>query len=181
MKIYTRTGDAGETGLFGGERVAKDDLRVEAYGTVDEANAALGLAISSLALSESLRPALLALQSELFIVGADLATPLPRDVPRVTDAHVENLENLIDGFEKELPPLTSFILPGGTPAASALHLVRTVVRRAERRVVALLRAEPETTNTAVLRYLNRLADLFFVLARVANRRAGVEDVPWRRP
>lgn len=181
MRIYTRTGDSGETGLFGGERVPKDDLRVEAYGTVDETNAALGLAICALDASDSLAETLLQLQSELFVVGADLATPLPCEVPRVTDAHVERLETLIDGFESELSPLTNFILPGGTAGASALHLARTIARRAERQVVALLRAEPETTNPATLRYLNRLADLLFVLARVANFRAGVADIPWRRP
>jgi cob(I)alamin adenosyltransferase len=181
MKIYTRTGDTGETGLFGGERVSKDDRRVESYGTVDEANAALGLAICAFRAEETLKTTLLELQSELFIVGADLATPLPREVPRVTDAHIEHLENLIDTFEAELSPLTNFILPGGTPGACALHLARTITRRAERSVVALLRAEPESVNQATLRYLNRLADLLFVLARVANRREGVEDIPWRKP
>ena len=181
MRIYTRTGDAGETGLYGGERVAKDALRVEAYGTVDEANAALGLALSALAGSDTLQTTLLALQSELFVVGADLATPLPREVPRVTEAHVEGLERHIDEFESELVPLTNFILPGGSPTASALHLARAILRRAERRVVALLRAEPETTNPATLRYINRLADLLFVLARTANFRVGVADIPWRRP
>ena len=181
MRIYTRTGDSGETGLFGGERVPKDDLRVEAYGTVDETNAALGLALCAFRGEDPLQKTLRELQSELFVVGADLATPLPREVPRVGDAHVERLEGLIDGFESELPPLTRFILPGGTPAASALHLARTVARRAERNVTSLLRAEPETASPATLRYLNRLADLLFVLARVANFRAGVADIPWRRP
>ena len=180
MRIYTRTGDTGETGLYGGERVSKDDVRVEAYGTVDEANAALGVAVSLLE-PGALRDVLLGLQSELFIVGADLATPLPTAVPRIGEAHIENLERLIDAHEAELSPLTSFILPGGTPAAAALHLARAILRRAERHVVTLLRVQPGDTSPAVLRYLNRLADLLFVLARVANKRENTPDIPWRRP
>lgn len=183
MRIYTRTGDAGETGLYGGQRVAKDDLRVEAYGTVDEASAALGLAAAHLGDSE-LAGRILGLQGDLFIVGADLATPRGRGeeiIPRVQPALVDALEAQIDAYEAELEPLRRFIVPGGTEAAAALHLARGIVRRAERRVVTLLRASPDGTNPATLRYLNRLADLLFVLARVANRRAGVDDIPWRRP
>jgi cob(I)alamin adenosyltransferase len=180
MRIYTRTGDSGETGLFGGERVSKDELRVEAYGSVDEASAALGLAVASLEEKDTLRALLLHLQNELFTVGADLATPLPRPVPRIEERHVLALEKQIDAWDDTLAPLQNFILPGGTPGASALHLARTQVRRAERRVVTLLRVEPETTNPAVLRYLNRLSDLLFVLARAANARAGLGDTPWKK-
>jgi cob(I)alamin adenosyltransferase len=187
MKIYTGTGDAGETGLYGGERVAKDDARVEAYGTVDEANALLGVAATHLTADSELREIILRLQSELFTVGADLATPLAREaqagksiVPRVEPAQVAVLEALIDHFEAEVEPLRNFILPGGTPAAAALHHARTVVRRAERRVVTLFHAAPETMNAEVIRCLNRLADLLFVLARTANHRAGVPDIPWTR-
>lgn len=187
MKIYTGTGDAGETGLYGGERVGKDDARVEAYGTVDEANAALGLAAAHLEGDPELRDIVLRLQRELFTVGADLATPLAREqqagkavVPRVEPSHSVVLEDLIDCFEATLEPLRNFILPGGTPAASHLHLARAVARRAERRTVALYHAAPDGVNPEVLRYLNRLADLLFVLARAANRRAGVPDVPWSR-
>ncbi len=180
MRIYTRTGDSGETGLFGGERVFKDELRVEAYGSVDEASAALGLAVASLEEKDTLGTLLLHLQNELFIVGADLATPLPRAVPRIEERHVLALEKQIDAWDEALTPLQNFILPGGTPAAAGLHLSRTLARRAERRVVTLLRAEPEKTNPAVLRYLNRLSDLLFVLARTANARAGEIDIPWKK-
>lgn len=186
MKIYTGTGDAGETGLYGGQRVGKDDARVEAYGTLDEANAALGVAVGLLT-DTKLRDLTVRLQSELFTVGADLATPLAREeragksiVPRVQAAHTKALESQIDRFEAELPPLRSFILPGGAPGAAALHLARTVLRRAERRAVALWHADPDGVNPEVLRYLNRLADLLFVLARAANHRTGVPDVPWTR-
>jgi len=187
MKIYTRAGDSGETGLYGGERVHKDDARVESYGTVDEANAALGVAGAALQDAE-LRDIVTRLQSELFVVGADLATPLKREeqagksiVPRVTAEHSAALEGLIDRLEAELLPLTNFILPGGTPGAAYLHLARGVLRRAERRTVSLLHERPDDTNAEVLKYLNRLADVLFVLARAANARAGVPDVPWTRP
>lgn len=188
MKIYTGTGDTGETGLYGGQRVSKDDLRVEAYGTVDEANAALGLAAAHADIDAEIGSIVHRLQAELFTVGADLATPLARDeqagkaiVPRVEASHSVSLEEIIDRFESELPPLRNFILPGGSPAASALHFARAVIRRAERHTVALYHAAPETMNVEVLRYLNRLADLLFVLARAANHRGGREDVPWVRP
>ena len=187
MKIYTGTGDTGDTGLYGGQRVSKDDVRVEAYGTVDEASAVLGVANTHLEALPELSTLIARLQSELFTVGADLATPLERDaqagksiVPRVEPAHATALEALIDRYEAELEPLRQFIVPGGSPAAAALHQARTVLRRAERRVVSLLHADPDSMNPEVLRYLNRVADLLFVLARVANRRAGVEDVLWTR-
>ena len=186
MKIYTGTGDAGETGLYGGQRVGKDDVRVEAYGTVDEANAALGIAVGLIGDAE-LRTVLTDLQSQLFTVGADLATPLERDtqagksiVPRVEASHSVALEQIIDRFEATLEPLRNFILPGGSPGASALHLARAVIRRAERRTVTLWHTDPDQMNAEVLRYLNRLADLLFVLARAANQREGVADVAWTR-
>ena len=181
LKIYTRTGDRGETGLFGGARVAKDDARVEAYGDVDELNSVLGVAVAQLdgELAEGLR----AVQTELFTLGARLATPAPEDggrdnpwIPRLDPARVAELEAWIDRAEEELEPLQNFVLPGGSPAAAALHLARTVCRRAERRVVSLARAA--TIEEGVVVYLNRLSDLLFTLARLANRRAGVADVPW---
>lgn len=188
MRIYTGTGDTGETGLYGGQRVSKDDLRVEAYGTVDETNAALGMAAFQLNEDAELQTLVVELQRELFTVGADLATPLAREVqagkslvPRVEAAHSARLEETIDRFEATLEPLRQFIVPGGTSGASALHFARAVCRRAERRVVALHHAAPETMNVEVIRYLNRLADLLFVLARAANHRAGVPDIPWTRP
>lgn len=186
MKIYTGTGDTGETGLYGGERVGKDDARVEAYGTVDEANAALGLAAASVR-DDEIRRIVTRLQNELFILGADLATPLSREavagkpiVPRITAGDSVGLEGVIDALEADLPALRQFILPGGVPGAAALHLARAVVRRAERRVVALRRVAADDVNLETLRYLNRLADLLFVLARAENQRAGVEDTPWSR-
>jgi cob(I)alamin adenosyltransferase len=182
MRIYTRTGDQGTTGLFGGSRVDKDHPRIDAYGTVDETNAHLGLARALLraeAGGEVLDPILHDLQGQLFELGADLATPpesRARHVPRVTPAHVEHLERLIDRFEDDLPPLQHFILPAGTPAAAALHVARTVCRRAERLTVAALRTE--AVNDQAVVFLNRLSDLLFVLARWANHRSGYEDVPW---
>lgn len=184
MRIYTRTGDKGETGLFGGSRVRKDAPRVEAYGCVDELNAALGLAAASLDPEMRELDAVLAeIQSSLFDLGAELATPPDRAGTRLTKnlkvtagADVEHLEQLIDRFEAALEPLTGFILPGGSHAAAALHVARAVARRAERRVVTLGASEP--VNPALLHYLNRLSDLLFVLARTANRLAGVADVPW---
>lgn len=188
MRIYTGTGDTGETGLFGGQRVSKNDGRVEAYGTVDETAAALGVAASHLSDDPELQNLIVDLQRELFTVGADLATPLEREqqagkslVPRVEAHHSAALEETIDRFEATLTPLRQFIVPGGTQGASALHLARAVCRRAERGVVALHHAAPETMNAEVIRYLNRLADLLFVLARAANHRANVPDVPWTRP
>ncbi|MGR2738996.1 cob(I)yrinic acid a,c-diamide adenosyltransferase [Billgrantia sp. Q4P2] len=176
-KIYTRTGDKGDTGLGDGSRVAKHDLRVEAFGTVDEANATLGLA--QLHAEGEWHELLARLQNDLFDVGADLCTPeqeSPEYPPlRVTAAQVEYLEQRIDAYNAELATLRSFILPGGTPLAAHLHLARTVSRRAERLVTALMAEQP--VNPEVLRYLNRLSDLLFVLARRANGN-GESDVLW---
>lgn len=182
MKIYTRSGDEGETGLFGGGRVRKDALRVAAYGSVDEANAAVGWARAALPAGAADVDAVLAsVQHRLFDVGADLATPLGAaardhlDPPSAED--VAALERAIDHAEEELPPLRAFVLPAGAPASAALQLARAVVRRAEREAVAL--AASEAVNPVALAYLNRLSDLLFVLARVVNVRAGIGDVPWR--
>jgi cob(I)alamin adenosyltransferase len=185
MKIYTKTGDRGETGLFGGGRVAKDHVRVDAYGEVDELNSTLGLAIihveaeGETEMADGLRQ----VQADLFTIGANLATPAVEDggrenpyIPGLDAARVSALEAWIDAADAELEPLKSFILPGGSPAASVLHLARTVCRRAERRVVTL--AHQATVDEAMIVYLNRLSDLLFTLARLANRRAGVDDVPW---
>ncbi len=177
MKIYTRTGDDGTTGLFGGPRVRKDSLRVEAYGDVDELNSALGVAREELK-ADDLRALVDALQSELFTVGAELATPdTSRNVPRVALAQVERMEREIDRLEAELPEMHNFILPGGSRAGAALHLCRTICRRAERKVVQLAAQEPVTAET--LAYLNRLSDLLFVMARAANLRAGGQEIPWK--
>lgn len=178
MKIYTRTGDEGETSLFGGERVPKDSSRIRAYGTVDELNAVLGVAIAS-SDNEKLAGVLRQLQNELFMVGADLATPIgiqEGKTVRVKDSHIRRLEQEIDLHEEELEPLKFFILPGGTPCAAALHLARTVCRRAERETFELSRKEE--INDRVIVYLNRLSDLLFVLARIANVRSGKNDIPW---
>ena len=183
MKIYTRTGDAGTTALYGGERVPKDAKRVEAYGTVDEANALLGVVrtqLGSSAASSDDYDALLArVQSALFDVGADLATPESRyrqNIVPLTEADVTGLERDIDRLEAALPPLHAFILPGGHPAAASLHLARTVVRRAERRTVEL--SHHEALNPQVTAYLNRLSDFLFVLARAVNAAARVQDHEW---
>ncbi len=180
MKIYTKRGDRGETDLLGGGRVSKDCARVEAYGAVDELNAALGRCAAESG-SEDLGGIAREIQLSLFELGGYLASPDDErreraSVPRPEDPDVERLEAWIDDFEGELEPLERFILPGGTPAAASLHLARTVCRRAERCVIALHRAEP-LSETAI-RYLNRLSDLLFVMARVENRRAGVADVEW---
>ena len=180
MKIYTKRGDGGETDLFGGGRVGKEHSRVEAYGAVDELNAALGVCAAE-SKSEDIRSAVLAIQARLFDLGSYLASSAP-DSPVQSrsagpgDEDVELLESHIDAFEAELEPLERFILPGGTKASAAFHVARTVCRRAERRAVELHRAEP--VSAVALRYLNRLSDLLFVMARVANRRAGVPDSEW---
>jgi cob(I)alamin adenosyltransferase len=179
MKIYTKTGDTGETGLFGGGRVRKDSVRVDAYGEVDELNATLGLA-RSLSMPSDLDALLQRLQDQLFTVGAVLATPTGTKasgyIPPLKVEWVTDMEHAIDTFETELSPMTHFILPGGSQAAAALHLCRTVCRRAERHVVAAT-SEGEA-SLEVLAYLNRLSDLLFVMARVANHRVGIEDVKW---
>jgi cob(I)alamin adenosyltransferase len=183
MKIYTRKGDRGETSLFGGERVEKDSLRLEAYGTVDELNSILGLARSNRnGIHKEIDGMLEAVQNDLFVLGADLATPLSKEkakTPRVGPKDVKRLERWIDKAEDELPPLKNFILPGGSPLAAALHLARTVCRRAERRVVAL--SHSEEIGELVIVYLNRLSDLLFVVARLANHRARLEEIKWSPP
>jgi cob(I)alamin adenosyltransferase len=181
MRIYTRTGDTGETGLIGGQRVPKDDPRVEAYGTVDELNAVLGVARGYLADLPDLDALLERFQSELFDIGAELASPPERaaQFQSLEERHIAAIEEAIDRLEEELPPLRQFILPGGTPASAYLHLARTVCRRAERQVVRL--SHSSTVNAAIIKYLNRLSDLLFVMARVANYRTGVEDVKWGEP
>jgi cob(I)alamin adenosyltransferase len=180
LKTYTKTGDKGETSLFGGKRVPKDDPRIEAYGTVDELNSVIGAArsfnenkILDLVLSE--------IQNQLFVLGADLATPSDVKSPamkRMTVKDYISLEGLIDDFESKLGSLNSFILPAGTKAASFLHNARTVCRRAERLVVPLKKKE-EASEEALI-FLNRLSDLLFVLARYANKISGVKDVPWKQ-
>ena len=181
MKIYTRTGDRGETGLFGGGRVPKDSARVDAYGDVDELNSVIGFArsIESMpAIDELLVP----MQRDLFSLGALLATPdrekMTRQLEkaRIDDDRIAQMEQAIDHAETELEPLRAFILPGGTPKAAALHVARTVCRRAERKVVAL--SHEVEVPPIVLTYLNRLSDLLFALARVANARASVAEVTW---
>jgi len=180
VRIYTRTGDDGETGLFGGGRVAKHDPRVEAYGTVDEANAALGLAATEV--SGDLHAAVVRLQSLCFEIGADLATPVGSvsgtRIRRIALEDIEFLEREIDRWEACTPELRTFILPGGTRAAAAMHVARTVVRRAERRCWSAIETVGEEINPLVARALNRLGDLLFVLARAANAEAGVDDVAW---
>lgn len=180
-KIYTKTGDDGTTGLVDGPRRSKADLRIEAYGTVEEANAAIGLARLHSKDMARVDNALSRIQNDLFDLGSDLATPGSDEgrkykALRATDAQVLWLEKQIDQHNEALEPLTSFILPGGTPLASALHLARTVARRAERDAVALAQAEPGV-NPAAIKYLNRLSDLLFVLGRVANGN-GAKDVLW---
>jgi cob(I)alamin adenosyltransferase len=177
-RIYTRTGDTGETGLIGGRRVRKDDPRVEAYGAVDELNAQLGVA-RTVVRDRDLEEVFDRLQNRLFDLGAELATPkdAPKTPSAITAAEVKVLEGVIDLYQETLPPLRAFILPVGNGLAAALHVSRTVCRRAERRVVALHRTEP--VNPEALRYLNRLSDLLFVLARVANARAMIPDELWK--
>lgn len=181
MRIYTRTGDAGQTSLFAGGRVSKDDVRLHAGGSVDELNSLLGVALAA-GLSDALSASLRRVQHDLFIAGADLATPLDAAssyVLRIGAERVQALEVEIDGWEALLPPLRHFILPGGSLGAALLHQARAVCRRAERWVVALQAGE--SINAEVLRYLNRLSDWLFVAARWANRDAGVAEVEWHRP
>ncbi|MGV2980197.1 cob(I)yrinic acid a,c-diamide adenosyltransferase [Camelimonas sp. ID_303_24] len=182
-RIYTRTGDKGSTGLVTGERRPKHDLRIEAYGTVDETNATVGVARLSTATLEGPVDAMLArIQNDLFDLGADLATPetgkpMKYEPLRIADSQVTRLENEIDQLNADLSPLRSFVLPGGSPAAAALHVSRTVCRRAERLVVALDAREDEIVSPAAIKYLNRLSDFFFVAARWLNDR-GAADVLW---
>jgi cob(I)alamin adenosyltransferase len=182
-KIYTRTGDAGDTGLATGERVKKFDARVSAYGEVDETNACIGLARLHTAAEPELDVILARIQNELFDLGADLATPEREGKPlgwealRITSAQVERLEADIDVLNADIAPLTSFVLPAGTPAACALHLARTVCRRAEREAVRLADRPGEPVSAEALKYLNRLSDLLFVMARHANGK-GTAEVLW---
>ncbi len=180
MKLYTRNGDDGLTALFGGGRVPKDHLRVQTYGAVDELNAALGLAAATCPFDD-MAAQLHRLQSRLFDLGADLCCPRNSKhtdkVSRIEQGHIDELEQLIDAACADLPEMNCFILPGGTETAARLHLARSICRRAERWTVALSHAED--IGPAIAIYLNRLSDLLFALARQANHRAGVEDVPWR--
>ncbi len=185
MKLYTKTGDDGSTGLFGAERVSKDDLRVNAYGTVDELNASLGVALAILSDGNpaiSLKSSLEAMQSRLFDLGADLATPSNSQhedkVHRIDESNIRWLENQIDIIDVDNAVMTNFVMPGGTSLAAHLHLCRTIARRAERLVVTLAGHEP--INQLTLVYLNRISDLLFAMARAANRLNGVPDVPWQK-
>ena len=185
MKIYTRTGDKGETGLIGGKRVSKNDPRIVAYGCVDELNSNIGLVIALLKnrnLFSDLVDILLLIQNELFIVGSDLADPNyslenKHETPRVQEKMALHLEATIDRFEKELEPITFFILPGGSIEASALHVTRSVARRTETAVAIV--SKDQTINPAILIYLNRLSDFMFIAARLLNKRLGIEDVAWK--
>jgi cob(I)alamin adenosyltransferase len=177
LKIYTKTGDDGTTGLQGGKRILKADLRILAYGGVDETNSCLGIILSH-DLDSDIRNLLIRIQNELFVAGSDLSDPnLSNTKNRVTDVMVENLEKSIDRYEEELTPLANFILPGGSTIAAYLHMARTITRRAETQVVAL--STHEQLNSLCQRYLNRLSDLLFVLARVVNKRSNTKDIIWK--
>lgn len=179
MKIYTRTGDDGTTGLFGGGRVSKHDIRLSAYGSIDELNAVLG-AVRATSLSQGVDEILCTLQNEMFDLGAELATPdaAKHATQLLSDEVVDRLETWIDSLESNLEPLKTFVLPGGSPAAAALHFARCVCRRAEREIVALSETAP--VRPLVLQYINRVSDLLFVLARTVNLAAGVGDLPWKK-
>lgn len=174
-KIYTRTGDDGTTGLGDGSRVAKDSTRVEAYGTVDEANSAIGIVLAADAMPDAIRTCLMEVQHDLFELGGELCIP---GHSAVTEAYIERLEDDLDGFNEDLPRLKEFILPGGGQAAAACHLARAIVRRAERRVLSL--ASVEDVRPEVVKYLNRLSDLLFVVARVLARAESGQEVLWDR-
>jgi cob(I)alamin adenosyltransferase len=182
MKIYTKTGDKGETSLFGGERVWKDNLRISAYGTVDELNSILGVAVNEIT-NKELREVINSIQNDLFTLGSDLASPLEKEnkrftIPRVNAQFVERLEKLIDNYDSQLPSLRNFIIPGGTKGAGLIHLARTVCRRAEREVISLAKVEPITEEIKI--YLNRLSDLLFVLARFENFSSNHPDIEWKK-
>jgi len=179
MKIYTRTGDSGDTSLLGGRRVAKDDLRITAYGAIDELNAALGVCRAA-GLPPEIDGVVAIVQHEMFMLGAELASPdaAPRGTRLLGEAEIERLEHAIDCWEATLEPLRAFILPGGSPAGAALHAARCTCRRAEREIVAL--SHDNAVRPQALVYVNRLSDLLFVLARAANAGAGVGDVPWEK-
>jgi len=177
LKIYTKTGDDGTTGLQGNLRVSKSDPRIMAYGTIDEVNAGLGIVLTH-KIDQDISTLLNQIQNELFVVGADLSNPnLTDEKNRVTLDMILNLEKNIDKFESELTPLTNFILPGGNVVAAQLHHVRTVVRRAE--IYTVMLSLQENINNYCIKYLNRLSDLFFVLGRVSNKRNGQKDILWK--
>jgi cob(I)alamin adenosyltransferase len=182
LKIYTKTGDKGETGLIDGSRILKSDLRIIAYGEVDEANSHIGLIISNIkgnSIFDDLKKILLDIQHDLFVLGAELANPKNMENSKmlVKKEMITNIESNIDQFETELAPITYFVLPGGTIESSLLHICRTAVRRAERSAVAL--SKEQKINQDILTYLNRLSDLLFVLARVTNNRQNCNDIPWK--
>ena len=177
MKIYTKSGDDGTTGLQGNTRISKSDPRIVAYGTIDEANASIGLILSN-KLDDDIASILIQIQNELFVAGSDLSNVNLEEIDhRITPEMVSKLEQIMDDFDKELTPLTNFILPGGDIAAAQCHFSRTVVRRAESHIVLL--KEKEKINEWVLKYLNRLSDLLFVLGRVINKRKGKNDIIWK--
>lgn len=171
--MYTKTGDQGLTSLVGGKRVSKASPRVDAYGDVDELNAVLGLVISH-GVDEQLSEQLVSIQNDLFIVGADLASPTDLEVPRIEENHITKLENAIDKLLEELEPLKEFILPSGSVSGAYLHLARTVSRRAERKIVLLMQEEEQMQGSSLI-YMNRLSDLLFVMARIENKRRGVSE------
>ena len=177
MKIYTKTGDDGTTGLQGGMRISKSNIRITAYGAVDELNAVIGLILSS-KFDDELEKLLKSIQNDLFLVGSDLSNPdLSSKQNRVTSEMVENIEKNIDLLENELPPITNFILPGGHEIASLIHIARTITRRAETQVISL--DESGIVNEECKKYLNRLSDLLFVIARIVNKKNGFEDIIWK--
>ena len=182
MKIYTKGGDKGETGLFGGERVSKDSLRIETYGTVDELNSFIGLAVVEIKDYE-VKKLLERIQNTLFILGSDLSAPdnvkdKSHNIPRISKLNYEEIEKEIDKFDSRLGELKNFILPGGSKSAALMHICRTICRRAERRVVALNNAV--NISPDIIIFLNRLSDLFFVLARYENKISGIEDIEWQK-
>ena len=177
MKIYTKTGDDGNTGLQGDFRISKSHPRIIAYGTVDEVNAAIGVVLTN-TLDDDISQLLNQIQNDLFLLGSDLSNQNLNNLKnRVTLEMIEKLEESIDIFESELPPITNFILPGGNVAASQIHQVRTIVRRAETLVVKL--SDKDEINSNCIKYLNRLSDLMFVMGRLINKRNGVEDIIWK--
>lgn len=182
MKIYTKTGDYGETSLFNGTRVKKNNLRIITYGTVDEVNSNIGLLLYYLHLDEKLKDLTVLLsriQNQLFILGSDLANPDTRvkDYPRINEEDILYIENSIDKFENNLDPLKSFILPGGSIESSYCHIIRTIIRRAEVNIASLFLNNEINKNCLI--FLNRLSDLFFILSRVINKLKGIEDIPWK--
>ncbi|MEO9884487.1 MAG: cob(I)yrinic acid a,c-diamide adenosyltransferase [Balneola sp.] len=177
MKIYTKKGDSGDTSLFGGQRVSKSSMRIEAYGTVDELNSVIGVATSH-GVDQRSKELLDEIQIQLFVLGSDLATPLSKKlkINRISDEEITFLENAIDELEESLEPLTSFILPGGSPSGATLHVARTVCRRAERLAVEC--AKQDEISGFAIKYLNRLSDFLFVLARLENKQSGSEETKW---